>query len=73
MKREVKISTEYIKLDQILKFSGICESGSIAKEMILDGNVSVNGEICLLRGKKIRNGDIVLVNLDGETVEMTVI
>ena len=72
-KTEVKISTEYIKLDQLLKFSGISENGSTAKSMILDGIVSVNGEVCLMRGKKIRSGNIVSVNLDSETVEMTVI
>ena len=72
-KTEVKISTEYIKLDQLLKFSGISENGSMAKEMILDGIVQVNSEVCLMRGKKIRQGDIVSVNLDGENVEMTVI
>jgi len=72
-KTQVKISTEYIKLDQLLKFSGISESGSYAKEMILDGIVLVNGEICLMRGRKIRTGDVVSVALDGETVEMTVI
>ena len=51
------IKTEFIKLDQLLKFSGIAESGSMAKEMIADGIVSVNDEICTMRGKKIRNGD----------------
>ena len=70
---KIRISTEFIKLDQLLKFSGIAESGSMAKEMIFDGIVAVNGEICLLRGKKIRSGDIVTVNLDRETAEMTVI
>ncbi|MCR4720006.1 MAG: RNA-binding S4 domain-containing protein [Firmicutes bacterium] len=74
MKRtEVKISTEYIKLDQLLKFSGISENGSMAKEMILDGIVLVNGEVCLMRGKKIRTGDIVSVSFDDETIELTVI
>lgn len=72
-KKEVEITTEYIKLDQLLKFSGLASTGSIAKEMILDGIVFVNGEICLLRGKKIRKGDTILVEFDGETAEMTVI
>lgn len=62
MDDKVKISTEYIKLDQLLKFSGAVSIGSEAKELILNGNVSVNGEVCLMRGKKIRSGDIVTLN-----------
>ena len=74
MKRtEIRISTEYIKLDQLLKFSGIAESGSMAKEMISDGIVSVNGASCAMRGKKIRPGDTVSVNFGDDTLEMTVI
>ena len=69
---EIEINTEYIKLDQLLKFSQIADSGSIAKEMIYDEIVSVNGEICTMRGKKIRKGDIVSVNFDDETVTVTV-
>ena len=70
---QIEISTEYIKLDQLLKFSGIAENGGMAKEMILDGSVTVNGEICLMRGKKIRNGDTVTVDLGGDTASITVI
>ncbi len=70
---KIKISTEYIKLDQLLKFSGICETGSLAKEMISGGSVLVNGEICTMRGKKIRKGDIVTVNLADVAAKMTVI
>jgi len=58
-KEEVKITTEFIKLESILKFAGIAGSGGEAKCMILDGAVSVNGETCLMRGKKIRPGDVV--------------
>lgn len=54
---KIQIRTEYIKLDQLLKFSGIASTGSEAKALILDGNVKVNGEVCLMRGKKIRPGD----------------
>ena len=57
--RKISIHTEYIKLDQLLKFSGICVLGSEAKALILDGKVKVNGEVCLMRGKKIRPGDTV--------------
>lgn len=56
---KITIHTEYIKLDQLLKFSGIASTGSEAKALILDGKVKVNGEICLMRGKKIRQGDTV--------------
>ena len=61
----IKIKTEYIKLDSLLKFAGLAESGSFAKMMITDETVKVNGEKCTARGKKIRNGDTVSVkNID---------
>lgn len=69
---DINITTEYIKLDQLLKFSGIAISGAVAKEMIADGIVSVNGEECLMRGKKIRSGDKVTVEFEDETEEITV-
>ncbi len=69
---KVKISTEFIKLDQLLKFSGIAESGSDAKDMILDGIVSVNGEICTMRGKKIRPGDEVVLTFEDGKYEISV-
>lgn len=56
---QVKINTEYIKLDQFLKWAGACENGAIAKGFILDGFVKVNGSLEIQRGKKLRNGDIV--------------
>ena len=60
MKTEkIKIHTEYIKLDSLLKLSGIFASGGEAKQEILCGNVKVNGKVCLLRGKKIYSGDVV--------------
>lgn len=61
MDNEVKITTEYIKLDQLLKFSGTVSIGSEAKALIADGKVKVNGEVCLMRGKKIRPGDVINV------------
>ena len=69
---EIEITTEYIKLDQLLKFSQIAENGAMAKEMILDEIVSVNGEICTMRGKKIRPDDVVLVEFEDESFEITV-
>ena len=55
----IKINTEYIKLDQFLKWCGVVETGAQAKEFILNGMVKVNGETELRRGKKLRDGDIV--------------
>ena len=70
--QEIKITTEFIKLDQLLKFADIAESGAMAKEMIADEIVSVNGEICTMRGKKIRPNDVVLVEFEDEIFEITV-
>lgn len=58
---KVKITTEYIKLDQLLKFAGICMTGGEATSLIKDGYVLYNGEICTQRGKKVRAGDTVTV------------
>ncbi len=69
MDDKVKISTEYIKLDQLLKFSGAVSIGSEAKKIISEGKVSVNGEICLMRGKKLRQGDIVTINGNNIVIE----
>ena len=56
------IHTEFIKLDALLKFSGLTFTGGEAKEAVQAGKVRVNGEICTMRGKKIRNGDTVEFN-----------
>lgn len=58
---EIKISTEYIKLDQFLKFASVCDSGATAKIIIGDEQVRVNDELELRRGKKLRPGDVVEV------------
>lgn len=67
-KETVKIQTEYIKLGDLLKFSGIAETGGHSKEIIGEGKVKVNGETCLMRGKKIRMGD--KVELDDIVLEI---
>ncbi len=61
-----KIETEYIKLQDLLKFAGLTETGGEAKLAIQNGEVSVNGETCTMRGKKLRPGD--RASLDGVTV-----
>ncbi len=65
----INIETEYIKLGDLLKFAGISESGGHSKEIISEGFVKVNGEICIMRGKKIRAGD--KVELDDIVLEIT--
>ncbi|MBQ8079461.1 MAG: RNA-binding S4 domain-containing protein [Oscillospiraceae bacterium] len=59
---KVKIKTEFIKLDALLKFAGLCDTGGFAKELVQQGQVKVNGEICTMRGKKIRPGDVIEVD-----------
>ena len=62
---EIKIHTEFIKLQDLLKFAGAVETGGDAKLIIQEGRVSVNGESCVMRGKKLRPGDRAVI--DGET------
>ena len=57
--KEISIHTEFIRLDALLKLAGIAETGGHAKLLIQDGEVTVNGEVCTMRGKKIRHGDTV--------------
>ena len=57
--KEIAIQTEYIKLDSLMKFAGMVSTGGEAKELIAGGQVLVNGEVCTMRGKKIRPGDTV--------------
>lgn len=61
----VVISTEFIKLQDALKFANAVPSGGIAKSEIQEGNVLVNGEVCTMRGKKLRPGD--KFSFDGDT------
>lgn len=56
-KRQVKITTDFIRLDSALKLADIAGTGGISKMIIQDGAVKVNGEVCLQRGKKLRAGD----------------
>ena len=67
---EIKIHTEYIKLQDLLKFAGAVETGGDAKLIIQEGRVLVNGEVCTMRGKKLRPGDLCI--LDNELI-LTVI
>ncbi|MCC8122811.1 MAG: RNA-binding S4 domain-containing protein [Oscillospiraceae bacterium] len=59
IKQTITIKEKYIKLDSLLKFAGIADTGGMAKELIQTETVSVNGTVCTMRGKKIRRGDTV--------------
>ena len=61
---EIAINTEFIKLDQFMKFADMVYTGGDAKGFIQDVEVKVNGEVCTQRGKKLRAGDVVSFNGD---------
>ena len=65
----IVITTEFIKLQDLLKFANLVGTGGEAKIIIQEGEVKVNGEICTMRGKKIRPGDIV--ELDGQQLTVS--
>lgn len=67
--RNVPISTEFIKLESFLKLADLVPSGGVAKTLIQEGEVRVNGEVCTMRGKKLRPGDCV--QLDAGTYTVT--
>jgi ribosome-associated protein len=67
--KNIKIDTEYIKLQDLLKLSGEAYTGGMAKVVIQNGEVKVNGEVCEMRGKKLRPGDTaeysgVIINIE---------
>lgn len=68
-KDKIQITTEFIKLDSLLKFANAVATGGEAKQIVQDGLVKVNGEVCTMRGKKIRPGDVVEVD---HQLELTV-
>ena len=68
MTDRIVIHTEFIKLDALLKYAGLCETGGEAKSVVQEGLVCVNGETCTMRGGKIRPGDTV--SLDGVTLKV---
>ena len=58
----IQIHTEFIKLQDLLKFAGAVETGGDAKLIIQEGRVAVNGEVCTMRGKKLRPGDRAVID-----------
>lgn len=66
---QIKIKEEFIRLDSLLKLANLVATGGHAKIVIQNGEVKVNGEICTMRGKKIRKGDFC--EFQGEKIEVT--
>ena len=66
--KTMTITTEYIKLQDLLKLANAVETGGEAKDCVQSGEVQVNGEVCTMRGKKCRAGDVI--ELDGQSVEI---
>ncbi len=54
---KIRIKTEFIKLDSALKYAGLTFTGGEAKNAVQNGEIKVNGEVCTVRGKKLRDGD----------------
>ena len=67
--QQISIHTDFIKLDALLKYASLAETGGEAKQMVQAGAVKVNGEVCTMRGKKLRPGDVV--EAGGQTVQVT--
>jgi len=66
--QKINIYTEFIKLDALLKYAGLAQTGGEAKELVQAGAVKLNGAVCTMRGKKCVPGDVI--ELDGQSVEL---
>ena len=62
----INITSEYIKLDQLLKFANLTENGADAKFLVQNGYVKVDGEVEQRRGKKLRGGEVVEIDYEGQ-------
>ena len=67
--KTITITTEFVKLQDLLKFANLVATGGEAKERVQAGEVTVNGEICTMRGRKIRPGDDVCFQGEHYTVD----
>ena len=68
----VEISDDVIRLGQFLKLAGLAESGAHARELVADGEVSVNGEVDTRRGRQLAKGDVVVVDSPTGSASATV-
>ena len=67
-RQEFALEAEYIRLDDLLKLTGCVQTGGMAKVLIQGGGVTLDGEICTMRGKKLRGGEIIAVPEMGEEI-----
>ena len=67
-RQEFTLEAEFIRLDDLLKLTGCVETGGMAKVLIQGGGVTLDGEVCTMRGKKLRGGEIVAVPEMGEEI-----
>ena len=67
--KKISVKEDYIKLDSALKLAGLVSTGGHAKNVIQNGEVKVNGEVCLLRGKKLKSGDKAEFDGNGFIIE----
>lgn len=66
MKNKIIIEEDFIRMDHLMKLVGMVSSGGEAKHVIQNGDVKFNGEVCIMRGKKVRVGDTV--EFDNQTI-----
>ena len=71
--QEFVLKGDYIRLDDLLKNVGVVMTGGHAKIVIQEGEVKVNGEVCTMRGKKIRTGDVVTLDFEDDSFEISVV
>lgn len=68
----IEITSEYIKLDQLLKFANLVENGADAKFLVQNGYVSVDGEVETRRGRKLKGGEVVEIDYEGQQFSVKV-
>lgn len=67
-RQEFTLEAEYIRLDDLLKLTGCVQTGGMAKVLIQSGGVLLDGEVCTMRGKKLRGGEMIAVPDLGEEI-----
>ena len=67
-RQEFVLEAEFIRLDDLLKLTGCVQTGGMAKVLIQSGGVTIDGEVCIMRGKKLRGGEVIAVPDIGEEI-----